>query len=160
MMVDKDGQPVRSDLVIAPNSTATEGVLYHSPQDDPPADTSTNIMDSGSKGPPRLLVKDLSEVVGDKSTPAMEVKISKMGDEPDAIHRAFVYKNHVVDPKFIVLLYPYLLGEPSPTVSWSPDHKSLLIGLPGKKTDVITLDRSNPDHRTRIVGTVRQQRAF
>ena len=149
-MADASGKGLTSDLAIMPNATATEATLYHSPIDDAPSE------EPNRKGLARLLVRDLSEAPLDKATLPIEVNQQPLGQDPTGIHRAYIYKNNVADPQFKVILFPYRTGEKLPVTRWSPDHSTLSIDLPDHQTDVITFDRSNPDHRTRIKSTLRQ----
>ncbi len=155
-MADSDGKAVSSDLAIDPGQTTVEGVLRHSPIDDAAPKPLTP--DAPVLGPPRLLVRDVSVVKGSRDTPPMEVQVTKLGEDPSGIHRFYMYKNGVPDPKFTVLLYPFRVGEELPRTQWSPDGKTLMILLPDDKTDMITFDRSDPDNRTRITGAYRVKR--
>ena len=148
-MADATGKGVHSDLAIMPKSTPVEATLYHSPIDDAPGG------DPNAKGLPRLLIRDLSEIPPAVNTPPIEVNKQALGKESDGIRRAYVYKNQVADPRFKMLLFPYRTGEALPLTHWSPDHSRLFVDLRDNQVDVITFDRSNPDHRTRISSTLR-----
>ena len=146
LFTDADGKKVPSDLDADPGATITEAVLLHAPLDSAPADNPKKA------GLPRLLVRDLSEVSDAKRDSAIVVhkQSAKTDTSNGDIHRLFIVRNQVVEPKFKVLLFPYRTGEPLPETKWNEDHSKLMIDFGGGKVDTISFDRSNTDHRTRV----------
>ena len=146
LFTNSAGEKIPSDLDSEPGATASQAVLLHSPLDLPPPN------DSQKAGLPRLLVRDFSDAADQVNDPAIEVSKqsgTKEGKDID-IHRLFITKNHVVRPGFKVLLYPFRTGEKLPETKWNEDHTKLTIDFGGGKVDTISIDRSNPDHRSRV----------
>ena len=142
---DEAGKKLNSDLDMDAGATPTEAVLLHTPLDKAPAD------DPKKTGLPRLLLRDLSEVTDAKRDPAITVNKQPFENNATAfIHRAFICRNQVVEPKFKVLLFPFRTGDKLPETKWNGDHSKLTIDFGNGKTDTISFDNSNPDHRTRV----------
>ena len=146
LFTNADGKKVPSDLDAEPGATTAEAVLLHAPMDNAPADNPKKT------GLPRLLVRDFSEAADVKRDPVIEVhKQSASTDTSNGdIHRLFITRNQAVEPKFKVLLYPFRTGDKLPETKWNEDHSALTIDFGGGKSDIISFDRSNPDHRTRV----------
>ncbi len=141
LFMGENDKPVASDLEAEPGATSTGAILLHSP------------IDKGTgNGLPRLLLRDLSELGATPGAPPVEVNSFRMRDDDpnSSVHRAFLYRNQVPDPKFKVLLFPHRSGEPLPETTWNKQHTQLAIDLKNGRVDVISFDNSNPDHRTRI----------
>ncbi len=145
LFADDDGRNVASDLDAEPGATGTEAVLFHTPLDKAPE------KDPQKAGLPRLLVRDLSESADPKRDPIIEVHKQPFENNTESsIHRAFICRNNVVEPKFKVLLFPFRTGEKLPETKWNEDHSKLTIDLGNGKVDTISFDHANPDHRTRV----------
>jgi hypothetical protein len=145
LFADETGKKLASDLDAEPGATATEAVLLHTPLDKAPDG------EPQKAGLPRLLVRDLSEVADSRRDPVIEVHKQPFENNAEAsIHRAFICRNQVVEPKFKVLLFPFRTGEKLPETKWNADHSKLSIDFGNGKTDTISFDSSNPDHRTRV----------
>lgn len=145
LFTDKEGRKVASDLDVEPGATPTEAVLLHTPLDAAPEG------EPGKAGLPRLLVRDLSEAADPKRDPAITVHKQPFENNPaQFIHRAFICRNQVVEPKFKVLLFPFRTGEKLPQTHWNEDQTELTIDLGNGNKDVLTFDRSHSDHRTRV----------
>ncbi len=159
-----DGKTVYSSLVIEPGATATQAIFRHSPIDDDAPNQ------PGREGLPRLLVRELSLPEGQKQPPIALQSRPLSDDLGDAQHPAFaigvdnnshkftyepsncvqIDRNSVVEPHYIVLLFPFRTGEPMPLTRWDAKHTKLIIDLRNGLIDTITVDTTHPDHRTRL----------
>lgn len=146
LFTDAEGKKVHSDLDAEPGATVSEAILLHDPLDSAPAD------DPKKKGLPRLLVRDLSETADPKRDPVIEVhKQSGSSDTTNGdIHRLFITRNQVTEPKYKVLLFPFRTGEPLPETVWNKEHTRVTLDLKNGEKHTISFDSSNPDHRTRV----------
>jgi len=145
LFMDAEGKKVNSDLDVEPGATATDAILLHTPLDKAPKS------DPNQAGLPRLLVRDLSEVADANRDPVITVNKQAMENNKDAfVHRVFISRNDVVEPKYKVLLFPYRTGEQLPETIWNKDHTQVTIDLKNGVKDTITFNSSNPDHRTRV----------
>lgn len=140
VMVDEEGKAVKSSLLIAPDATAQQATLLHlSDQAD-------------SAGTPRLLVREFSTVAA-APQPVMAVTTlepSEQQRDRTYARRFTIDRNNVVEPKYKVLLFPYRVGEKLPVTQWNEKEKQLSINLQNGFTDVLRLDDTQADHRTRL----------
>jgi len=65
-----------------------------------------------------------------------------------------IERDAVVEPKYKVLLFPYLTGGLMPVTSWNAATSTLTVQV-GTQTDTITVDETNSDHRTRFKSFLR-----
>ena len=157
LFINRDKKEVPSSLEISPGATSTEAVLFH----DIDSDTASGL--------PRLLVRDVSDRPAD-GQPNIVIE-DRVGDDPAnrlnygidnnthkfstfPTRRLFIDRNNVADPKYKILLFPYLTGGAIPDTSWNSDHTVLTVKV-GDQIDAIKLDMENPDHRTRLVSFIR-----
>jgi hypothetical protein len=68
-----------------------------------------------------------------------------------------IERDNVSEPKFKILLFPFRTGEKMPVTTWNISHTELTIDLQNGRTDTITFDGSNADHRTRLSFKTRGQ---
>jgi hypothetical protein len=153
--VDGSNNSVFSSMAIQPGATATEAVLYHSPIDD-----------GNAAGKPRLLVRDVTEqptagqpaimldkrpigFAGGNLTYGVDNNSNTFTYVPSS--RLLITRQNVVSPQFKVLLFPYLTGQNTPTSAWDAAQNVLSIDLQNGFTDRITIDKTQADHRTRVV---------
>lgn len=162
--IGPEGKTVYSSLVMEPGSTSTQAIFRHSPIDDDPDSTNPK------PGLPRLLIRELS-LEPTAQQPPINLQTRPPGPQlGDADHPAFTYgidnnshkftficsncvqidRNNVVEPHYTVLLFPYRTGEALPAATWSPDRSKLKVDLGDGVYDILTFDRTNPDHRTRV----------
>ena len=137
---DADGQ---FSMQLKAGATSDEAVLYHR------QDTAETI------GNPRLLVRELSGT--GSGQPAMRMDQTAFTSPVPADfylnetpNRLFLDRNTRVKPGYEVLLMPHRVGEALPVTTWNADHTQLTIAHGDGTQDVIALDRSQPDHRTRL----------
>ena len=146
--LDAAGHPTNASLAVDPGATSTQAVLYHE-------------NDAKLARRPSLLVRELgAERAGLKSQPAINVDSPRLCNGYDIntakteyapSRRLVIDRDNVIEPNYIVLLYPHLTGDVLPVTEWSSDGTKLTITSTQDGTaDTITLDRSNPDHRTRF----------
>jgi hypothetical protein len=144
-----------ASLEITPGATAKQAILFHT-------------IDSGSQaGLPRLLVRDVSEQAS-TGQPVITIDDRPVPATPDAStnltygfdnnskkftyfpsRRLFIDRQGVVEPKYKVLLFPFLSGKALPRTSWNAAQTVLTIRV-GKQVDTVEFDASQPDHRTRL----------
>lgn len=60
-----------------------------------------------------------------------------------------IERDAVVDPKYRVLLFPYLTGGLVPVTAWNAATSTLTVTI-GTQVDTIVFDETNSDHRTRL----------
>jgi len=137
--------PGNYSMVMAPGATATEAILLHK-------------QDAGDRtGHPRLLVRELGAHKQAKDT-AMFIDQTqfdgkKTGDSRylnEQNNSLTIERQNVVEPGFKVLLFPFRTGESLPVTTWNAPGNELTINLGDGTVDILTFDRSNPDHRTRV----------
>ena len=157
--VGPDGNGIYSSMAIEPGATTTQAVLFHAP------------VDSGTKpGLPRLLVRELG-LAEAKGQPALRLESKPPGGEGESTlcfpygvdnntgkfttiptNRLLIDRHQVVTPGYVVLLFPFRIGESQPRTTWNKERTELTIDT-GATVDRIAFDRSNPDHRTRLAFT-------
>jgi len=156
LFLDATGKTSYASLEIQTGATATDATLYHS-------------LDSGTAaGLPRLLVRD---VTGQSTTgqPAIFIDdrpIPSGGGTPQTnltygldnnshlftyfpSRRLMIERDAVVEPKYKVLLFPFLTGGLAPFTAWNATTSTLTVTV-GTQVDTITFDETNSDHRTRL----------
>jgi len=156
LFLDATGKTSYASLEIQTGATATDATLYHS-------------LDSGTAaGLPRLLVRD---VTGQSTTgqPAIFIDdrpIPSGGGTPQTnltygldnnshlftffpSRRLMIERDAVVEPKYKVLLFPFLTGGLVPVTAWNAATSTLTVTV-GTQVDTITFDETNSDHRTRL----------
>jgi hypothetical protein len=138
-LADEKGQAAHYSTIMEPDSTPIEATLLH-------------LQDQSDKpGLPRLLVRDLSESEN-SSQPPMKMDTTVFTNFDNALtDRLLIERDHVVEPRFKVLLYPYRNGEPKPETTWSNDHSVLSIRTGDGHLDTYRFNIDPQDHRTRIL---------
>ena len=136
---DEKGKAVHASMIMAPGATPMDAILLHLP-------------DQGDQaGLPRLLVRDVSEA-DNRNQPPMRMKRQTFTNFGNAdSNRIFIDRNHVVEPYYKVLLYPFRTGEKLPATTWEKSLGTLKINLPDGSMDTVHFDHSHPDHRTRVL---------
>jgi hypothetical protein len=130
---------------VAPGATSTEAVLLNQ------WDKETQ---PGQTGLARLLVRDVS--TNDNSRQPvirMQQTVFKLPEEKysrEETNALVIERNQVVDPRFVVLLYPYRTGEKPPVTRWDEAKARLAIEIPGGPATIVRFDRSSADGRTRL----------
>ena len=153
--VDGSNNSVYSSMAIQSGATTTDAVLYHSPIDD-----------GAANGKPRLLVRDVTEQAT-SGQPAITLEKLPSGNAGGNLtygydnnsktfsyvpsSRLLITRQNVVSPQFKVLLFPYLTGDTAPATSWDAGLNMLSVNLQNGFTDKIALDKTNADHRTRVM---------
>ena len=136
--------------------------MYHSPIDDEKT--------AGQAGLPRLLVRDLGLADAAKQPPMILESRPPSNDMKDypylcyggdnnqggktsylCSNRLIVERQKVVEPRYEILMFPFQTGEALPKTAWNKERTVLTIKLGNGVIDAITFDRSNPDHRTRLL---------
>jgi hypothetical protein len=155
VFLDANKHDTYASLEISSGATAAQAVLFHT-------------IDSGSQtGLPRLLVRDVSEQGAD-GQPVIAIDDRPITAATDAStnltygfdnnskkftffpsRRLFIDRRGVLEPKFKVLLFPFLSGRPLPKTSWNP-AKTVLTVQVGRQVDTVEFDMAQPDHRTRL----------
>jgi hypothetical protein len=148
--VNGSGQAVTGSMVLEAGATADRGVLFHE-------------CDKSLSRRPSLLVAEIGlqqqskpgpqpPMVIDRTPQCYGREINRPGKPISTApaDRLIIERDHLVRPGFTVLLYPFLAGEPLPTLAWSKDQQVLTIKHGSGTTDMITFDRTQPDHRTRL----------
>ncbi len=151
------GRNAFNTLRLQSGATATDGVLFHTP-------------DAASG--PRLLVRDISEqsttgqppifldrrVNGD-GQPQLDIGFDNNSGLYTSVqsNRLLITRENVVRPQFKVLLFPHQSGENLPLTSWNAEQTIATIDLRNGYTDRLTFDANRPDKRTRIIAYTRTQ---
>lgn len=161
LFMDATGKTSYASLEIQAGATATDATLYH-------------VLDSGTAaGLPRLLVRDVTAqlttgqpaiFIDDRPIPSgggtSQSNLTYGIDNNShnftyfPTRRLMIERDAVVEPKYKVLLFPYLTGGLMPVTSWNAATSTLTVQV-GTQTDTITVDETNSDHRTRFKSFLR-----
>eukprot|EP00271_Cylindrocystis_brebissonii_P011860 TRINITY_DN29841_c0_g1_i1.p1 TRINITY_DN29841_c0_g1~~TRINITY_DN29841_c0_g1_i1.p1 ORF type:complete len:1377 (+),score=145.73 TRINITY_DN29841_c0_g1_i1:539-4669(+) len=126
---DASGATTYSSLAMLGTATSTQAVLYHDPID--------KATTTGQAGLPRLLVRDVANIRGNKSQPVIFIDDRPVGFSGGnltygydnnqkqfssiASRRLMIQRSAVVQPGYQVLLYPFYSTATNalPTTTWS-----------------------------------------
>lgn len=136
---------------LAPGATSTEGTLFH-------------LADAGdAPGLPRLLVRDLSEA-NNVNQPVMRMDQTEFKQPKGIIdhyldeqpNRLLIERDHVIEPQYKVLLFPFRTGEKLPLTRWNDSKTELTIDSRDGTVDIIhfTSIKGNPQTQVTVTRSV------